>query len=470
MTLSRLESVILHTLIKKESVARKILPFLREEYFSVRLDRILFQMILEHYNKYNNPPTREVLLLDVQNMGGITDEEEKDLLESIETIVTEIDISDMNESWLVDETEKFCQERSVHNAILESISILNGDNKKLDKGAIPKILQEALSVTFNQAIGHDYISDAEERFAAYKHKEKHVPFDLTVLNDITQGGVSEKTLNIILAGTGVGKTLVMCHMASGNLFQGKNVLYVTLEMSEIRIAERIDANLLDVPLSDLREMLKPVYDRKMDRLTQTAKGKLIIKEYPTGTANVNHFRALLEELRIKKNFVPDILYIDYLNICSSSQFKMFNDSYTYVKKIAEELRGLAVEYAVPIVTATQTNRTGMMSSDVEMTDTSESHGTNMTADLIIALMTNEELQGNGHLLWKQLKNRYNGTQYMRRFLTGIDYTKMRLFELANPREGLINLHDETTEKDENESLISRKRQKDRDFSNLNFDE
>lgn len=466
--MNRIESLILHSLIYNEPYTRKALPFITGRYFSHKKERFLFEKIGDYIEKYNSTPTPEVISLSISEASGITEQEETDILDYLNEL-TQMDVSNVSEQWLLDETERFCQERSVHNAILDSISILNGENKKLDKGAIPNILSEALSVSFDTNVGHDYVEDSDARFEFYHRKEKKVPFDLDSFNKITKGGLTEKTLNIILAATGTGKTLVMNHMAAANLTMGQDVLYITLEMSEEKIAERIDANLLDISMNDIEELPKPMYDRKIAKLKQNVKGRLMIKEYPTANASVNHFRALLDEMKMKKNFVPDIIYIDYMNIAASARLRMGNsvNSYNYVKSIAEELRGLAVEYAVPIVTATQSNRNAFADSDVGLDGTSDSFGTTFTADMMFAVMSSEDMQERGQYLIKQLKNRYQDPTFMRRFIIGVDYAKMRLYEVENPLDGL---YENNEEKQQDTSGPNKRRSNKGRFDSLNIGE
>lgn len=443
-----IETLVLHSLVYNESYSRKVLPFLDSRYFGVKKEKIVFQEIQKYYNEYNSPPSLDIIAMGISNLHGLSDVEEQESLEFLSSLKTAI-TDELNEQWLVDQTEVFCQEKAIHNAILDSINIINGENTKLDKGAIPSVLSDALAVSFDSSVGHDYLTDTENRFDFYHHKEKKIPFDIESLNKITKGGLNVKSLTVLAGGTGTGKSLVMCHMAAANISMGFNVLYLTLEMSEERIAERIDANLLDVSISEIEQLPKPLFDRKVERMKQTVKGKLVIKEYPTTGASTNHFRALLEELRIKKNFEPDIIYVDYLNICSSSRLKMGNsvNTYVYVKAIAEELRGLAVEFNVPVVTGTQLNRGAFSDMDADMTGLSDSFGTGMTSDLMLGILTNESLQENGQYLFKILKNRYVDPAFMRRFLVGVDYPHMRLYELQNPLDGLYEEKDDKKTKD-----------------------
>jgi len=426
----KLEQTILKNLIYNEDYLRKVLPFIKSEYFSDRTERLLFDEISSFTHTYNNPPTIEALALAVKERRNLTDDE----VEKSETHLKEIESTKTEQSqiqWLVDKTEKFCQEKAIYNAVLGSISILDGKDKTNDKGAIPKILSDALAISFDTTVGHDYLENSDERFEFYHRKEERIPFDLEYFNKITNGGLPNKTLNIALAGTGVGKSLFMCHVAAGAMSQGFNVLYITMEMAEEKIAERIDANLLNVTLDDLRDLPKELYDKKVNRIKEKTTGKLIIKEYPTASASATHFRTLLNELNLKKSFVPNIIFIDYLNICCSSRIKAGANinSYTYVKSIAEELRGLAVEFGVPIVSATQTTRSGFTSSDPGLEDTSESFGLPATADLMFALITSEELEDLGQIMVKQLKNRYADPTHYKRFTIGVDRAKMKLYDL-----------------------------------------
>jgi replicative DNA helicase len=427
--MNRLETTILKNLIYNEEFARKVLPFLQPEYFSDSIEKILFGEIFEFINKYKNLPTKESLVINLTETKNLTEQQVRgsiDILKSIEEEKheqTEI-------KWLIEQTEKFCQDKAIYNAIMESVQILDNKSEQKSKGEIPKLLSNALGVSFDSNVGHDYLNDAENRFDFYHRQESRISFDLDLFNKITKGGIPNKTLSICLAGTGVGKSMFMCHMAAACLSQGHNVLYITLEMAEERIAERIDANLLNVTMSDLHRMTKPEYDRKFEALKVKTHGKLIIKEYPTAAANSLHFRALLNELHLKKNFVPHIIFIDYLNICSSARLKPGANvnSYSYIKAIAEELRGLAVEFNLPIVSATQTTRGGYNNSDVELTDTSESFGLPATADFMFALISTEELQQLNQLLVKQLKNRFGDPNHFKRFVIGVDRDKMRLYD------------------------------------------
>ena len=422
------EEVILENLIHNEEYARKVIPFLIEEYFSDNTEKRVFKHIKTFIEKYNTTPTQEALGIIVDN----DDKLSSDDYESCTTYVENLNGSEnVDMGWLMDETEDFCKYRAIFNAMSEGIQILQGDSPDKKWTSLPSILSDALAVSFDTHIGHDYIDDSSDRYEFYQRKEKKIPFDLDLFNQITGGGTPLKTLNVVMAGTGVGKSLFMCHHAANCLLQNLNVLYITLEMAEERIAERIDANLLDVQVSDLRQLPKSVYQTKVDRISQQVKGKLIIKEYPTSTANANHFRVLLDELKLKKSFVPDMVFIDYINICSSSRLKANGsvNSYTFVKAIAEELRGLAGEYNIPIFTATQLNRTGSVSTDVGLEDTAESFGLPQTADFMFAITSTEELEEMNQVMVKQLKNRYNSATMNRKFVVGIDRSKMKLFDV-----------------------------------------
>ena len=436
----RVELTILKNLIYNDEYTRKVLPFLRQEYFTESSDRKVFNAIHEFVQGYNAPPSIEAVALAIKETRNLTDVEvdrcEQTLKEIRENATEKSEIQ-----WLVDRTEKFCQEKAIYNAVLGSISILEGKDKTREKGSIPTLLSEALAISFDNSVGHDYLENTDERYDFYHRKEERLPFDLEFFNKITKGGLPAKTLNIALAGTGVGKSLFMCHVSAGALVQGKNVLYITMEMAEEKIAERIDANLLNVTVDDLMSMPKEMFDRKVSRLREKTVGKLIIKEYPTASASSTHFRSLLNELQLKKSFVPDLICIDYLNICCSSRLKAGANvnSYTYVKAIAEELRGLAVEFGVPIISATQTTRSGFTSSDPGLEDTSESFGLPATADLMFALISSEELEAMGQIMVKQLKNRYNDPNYYKRFTVGIDRSKMRLFDIEqSAQEGIAD--------------------------------
>jgi len=428
MATERIEDTILRNLFCNEQYYRKVVPHLDGEYFQDPIEKILFEEILDFSGKYDKVPTKEVLRINLGNRSDLTEETYKSTSAKLETYTDEwIDFD-----WLVDSTEKWCQDRAIYNALLKSVKIADGNDEKLSKDAIPTILQEALGVTFDEHIGHDYIESADDRYEFYHREEEKIPFDLEKFNYITKGGLPNKTLNIALAGTGVGKSLFMCHMASACLLQSKNVLYITLEMSEEKIAERVDANCLNLSIKDIGDLPQVMFKSKIADLQKKTTGKIIVKEYPTASAHAGHFRALLNELKLKKSFIPDIIFIDYLNICASSRYKgHIVNSYTYVKAIAEELRGLAVEFDLPIVSATQTTRSGFGSSDPDLTDTSESFGLPATADLMFALISSEELEAEGRLKIKQLKNRYNDPTSNRSFNVGIDRAKMKLFDVAD---------------------------------------
>ena len=438
----RIEHIIFGNLIENEEYGRKVIPFLKEEYFTDTVDRKIFSIIHEYVGKYNNFPTKSAVQIDLNDVGGLSDDQFKLAKE----VVSGLDKSeDRDVAWLVDNTEKFCKDKALYNALMKSIQLVD-DSKKdsISVGAIPQILTDALGVSFDNNIGHDFLNDAPERYEFYHRKEVRIGFDIDYFNKITQGGLPRKTLNIALAGTGVGKSLFMCHGAAHNLMSGQNVLYITLEMAEERIAERIDANLLGVTLDDLKELPQAIYYKLVGKVKERAKGKLIVKEYPTACAGSANFRHLLNELKIKKNFIPDIIYIDYLNICASSRIKPGSNvnSYTYIKAIAEELRGLAVEFNVPIVSATQTNRSGFSNSDVGLEDTSESFGLPATADFMFALITSEELRQLNQIMVKQLKNRYGDPSVHKRFVIGVDYSKMRLYNVeASAQEDLVQDED-----------------------------
>ena len=425
----RLETTILKNLVYNEEYTRKVLPFLSVDYFQEREDKILYEKINEYINQYNTLPTQEALAIELDK-SSIKDEEFQNSLKLLESISNETD--ETNISWLLDSTEKFCQDKAIYNAVVESISILDeGGRNTRDKGSIPDILSDALSVSFDPHVGHDYLLDSDERYKFYHRVEEKIPWDLEYFNRITKGGLSNKTLNIALAVTGVGKSLFMCHAAASCLSQNCNVLYITLEMAEEKIAERIDANLLNISIDDLQKLPKDLYDNKINKLKQTIKGKLIVKEYPTAAANVNHFRALLNELNLKRSFVPNIILIDYINICTSSRIKPGANvnSYTYIKSIAEELRGLAVENAIPILSATQTTRSGFTNTDIGLEDTSESFGLPATADFMFAIISTEQMEELNQIMIKQLKNRYSDPTSNRKFVIGIDRSKMKLYDV-----------------------------------------
>ena len=423
----RIENTILSNLVHSEEYCRKVLPFLKKRYFSERKEAIVFEEINKFFETYNKPVTQEILAIEVNNRKDISDTDLKDQQQLIGGLIKQ----DTNEEWLLNETETFCKKKAVYNAILDSIGIIEGKDKERQDDAIPALLSDALGVSFDNHVGHNYLDDSDSRYEFYHRVEEKIKFDLDMLNKITKGGLSNKTLNVILAGTGVGKSLFMCHCAAANLLDNKNVLYITMEMAEERIAERIDANLLNLSMDELKVVDKPIFDSRLDKVRKKSQGKLTIKEYPTAGAHAGHFRALLEELKLKQEFKPDIIYIDYLNICSSQRLRYGANvnSYTYVKTIAEELRGLAVEYNVPIVSATQTTRSGFTNSDPGLEDTSESFGLPATVDLMLALISTEELEGLNQLMVKQLKNRYNDPSYYKRFVIGVDRAKMKLYDV-----------------------------------------
>ena len=439
MATERIEDTILRNLFCNEQYYRKVVPHLNEEYFQDPVEKIIFEEILQFSGKYNKMPTKEVLRIDLGNRTDLNEETYKQASVKLETLTDEL----IDYEWLVDSTEKWCQDRAIYNALLKSVQIADGNDEKLSKDAIPSILQDALGVSFDEHIGHDYIESSDARYEFYHREEEKMPFDLEKFNYITKGGLPNKTLNIALAGTGVGKSLFMCHMASACLLQSKNVLYVTLEMSEEKIAERLDANCLNISIKDITDLPKVMFDSKITDLTKRTQGKVIIKEYPTASAHAGHFKALLNDLKLKKAFKPDIIFIDYLNICASSRYKgHIVNSYTYVKAIAEELRGLAVEFDLPIVSATQTTRAGFGASEPELTDTSESFGLPATADLMFALISSEELEAENRLKVKQLKNRYNDpTGSHKTFFVGIDRAKMKLFDIADSTSSVYDTND-----------------------------
>ena len=451
--MDRIEKVILRNLVYNEEYLRKVLPFIEPDYFNDRNERVVFEHITKYASEYNSLITKEVLQIEIEDRRDITQDEVKNIYGTI----NELEDIECDFEWLSDTTEKWCRDRAIYLALMESIKIADGQDNKKNRDAIPTILSDALSVSFNRNVGHDYLEDYEERYELYNRKESRIQFDLEYFNKITKGGLPNKTLNIALAGTGVGKSLFMCHHASSVLLEGKNVLYITLEMAEEKIAERIDANLLNVNIQEIVDLPKPIFEGKVTNLAKKTQGSLIIKEYPTASAHSGHFKALLNELALKKSFKPDIIFIDYLNICASSRYRAGSNvnSYSYIKAIAEELRGLAVEANVPIVSATQTTRSGYGSSDVDLTDTSESFGLPATADLMFALISTEELEALGQIMVKQLKNRYNDPTYNRRFVIGVDRTKMRLYDceqtaqddlLDSGQEVEYNEEDKTTKK------------------------
>ena len=425
--MERIETTILQNLIFSEEYSRKVIPFIQPDFFEDRKEKIIFEEIVSFIVKYGSSITTEALNIEIENRTDLTDSEAKEIREINQNLKESV----VDYQWLLDTTEKWCRDRAIYLALMESIHIADGNDEKKNRDAIPNILSDALSVSFDNNVGHDYLLNYEERYDFYHKKEEKIPFDLEYFNKITKGGLPNKTLNIALAGTGVGKSLFMCHHASSVLLQGRNVLYITMEMAEEKIAERIDANLLNVPIQDLTDLPKPMFDKKVTNLSKKTQGQLIIKEYPTASAHSGHFKTLLNELSLKKSFRPDIIFVDYLNICASSRYKANSgvNSYSYIKAIAEELRGLAVEANVPIVSATQTTRSGFASSDVDLTDTSESFGLPATADLMFALISTEELEELNQIMVKQLKNRYNDPTIFKRFIIGIDRSKMRLYDV-----------------------------------------
>jgi len=435
--LTNIEQTILRNLLVDDKFMRKVLPFINNDYFE-GVYRQLFKEVGKFVAKYNKLPTQESFKVELDESDIFNDEQYRHAVEILPEIFKKEEI---DYEWLIDKTEKWCQDRALHNAVMESISIIDGKHQTLSKNALPEILSDALAVNFDANIGHDYIENFSERYEFYHKEEERIPFDLDYFNKITKGGLPNKTLNIALAGTGVGKSLFMCHVAAAALTEGKNVLYITMEMAEERIAERIDANLLNIPIDQLDKLSKDMFSQKVSQLAKQTNGRLIVKEYPTGSAHAGHFRALLNELKLKKKFEPDIIFIDYLNICASSRMKGMGgaiNSYTYVKAIAEELRGLAVEFDVPVLSATQTTRSGYSNSDVGLEDTSESFGLPATADLMFALVSTEELEQQGQIMVKQLKNRYNDPTYKKRFILGIDRSKMRLFDVDENSQTLTD--------------------------------
>ena len=432
----KFSNVIFANLIQNEEYGRKVVPYVKEEYFESLPEKTVYKLINTYVTKYNKFPTHQALKIDLENSSL-----EQRVYDECETIIAESQqVGDVDQEWLLDKTEKFCQERAVYNAIMDSIQILDNKDKLRTKGSIPQILSEALAVSFDTNIGHDWYDDADDRYEYYHRVEDRVPFRLEYLNRITKGGLPKKTLNVILAGTHVGKSLFMCSTAASNLLDGKNVLYITMEMAEEEIARRIDANILDIPIGELDVIDKETFDKRVTRVKSKTAGKIIIKEYPTSSAGSANFRHLLQELKLKKNFIPDIIYIDYLNICASSRLKMNSNinSYIYIKAVAEELRGLAVEFNVPIVSATQTTRSGYSNSDVDVTDTSESFALPATADFMLALVTSEELESLGQIMAKQLKNRYTDLGKCRRFVLGIDRVKMKLYDVEEDAQDLVD--------------------------------
>jgi len=445
--MEKVEFLILRNLLYNEEYVRKVVPFLKAEYFENFNEKVVFEEILNFVQEYNQPATREVLCIETEKRQDINDSSFKEITD----LISSLEESPSEFNWLVNTTEKWCRDRAIYLALMESIQLADGKDESKGRDAIPTILSDALSVSFDTNVGHDYLTDYEERYESYHRKEDKIPFDLEYFDKITKGGLPNKTLNIALAGTGVGKSLFMCHVASSVLIQGKNVLYITLEMAEEKIAERIDANLLNVNIQDITDLPKVMFEDKVTNLAQKTQGTLIIKEYPTASAHSGHFKALLQELALKKSFKPDIIFIDYLNICASSRYRAGSNvnSYSYIKAIAEELRGLAVEANLPIVSATQTTRSGYGSSDVDLTDTSESFGLPATADLMFALISTEELEGLNQIMVKQLKNRYNDPTVNKRFIVGIDRAKMRLYDCEqNAQEDISDSGQENTSTEE----------------------
>jgi len=446
-----IENIILGNLTFNEGYTRKVIPFLKDEYFDDYNERLVFKEIKKYIDEYNGLPTKEALKISISENDKLNEDQYRGVVNIVDGLSND---EDNDLEWLVNKTEKFCQDKAIYNAVRQSILVLDGKDSQNDKGSIPKLLSDALGVSFDSNIGHDFLDNSLDRYEFYHTKEDKIPFDLEYMNKITKGGLSRKSLSIALAGTGVGKTLFMAHCAAANMMNGQNVLYITMEMAEERIAERIDANLLDVTLDDLRLLTRDVYNSRIGRVKTKTTGKLIIKEYPTASAHTGHFRHLINELRLKKNFVPDIIYIDYLNICASARMKMGSsvNSYTYIKSIAEELRGLAVEYNLPIVSATQTTRSGYSNSDVGLEDTSESFGLPATADFMFALISSEELEEVGQLMVKQLKNRWGDIGNPKRFVLGIDRSMMRLFDAEENAQSGLNA-DASTKKTSSDSIM-----------------
>ena len=459
--MERIEATILRNLVFNEEYSRKVIPFIEPDYFEQRTEKIIFKEITQFIVKYGAAITTEALQIELENRTDLSEMEIRECRE----ITAAFNDSPVENQWLLDTTEKWCRDRAIYLALMESVSIADGQDEKKNRDAIPSILSDALAVSFDNHIGHNYLEDYKERYEAYHRKEDRIPFDLEYFNKITKGGLPNKTLNVALAGTGVGKSLFMCHMASSVLLNGRNVLYITMEMAEEKIAERIDANLLNVPIQDLADLPRTSFENKVTNLSKKTQGQLIIKEYPTASAHSGHFKALLNELALKKSFKPDIIFVDYLNICASSRYKGSANinSYTLVKSIAEELRGLAVEAEVPIVSATQTTRSGYGSSDVELTDTSESFGLPATADLMFALISTEELEQLGQIMVKQLKNRYNDLSVNKRFILGIDRAKMRLYDCEQTAQD--NLLDSGQDDEYNDEKPTKKKS----FEGFKFD-
>jgi len=459
--MERIETTILRNLVFNEEYSRKVIPFIEPDYFEQRTEKIIFQEITQFIVKYGAAITTEALSIELEDRTDLSETEVKESRE----IISNLTDAPVEHNWLLDTTEKWCRDRAIYLALMESIGIADGQDEKKNRDAIPSILSDALAVSFDNHIGHNYLEDYKERYEAYHKKEDRIPFDLEYFNKITKGGLPNKTLNVALAGTGVGKSLFMCHMASSVLLNGRNVLYITMEMAEEKIAERIDANLLNVPVQQLTDLPRQMFETKVSNLSKKTQGSLIIKEYPTASAHSGHFRALLNELALKKSFRPDIIFVDYLNICASSRYRgnLSVNSYSYIKAIAEELRGLAVEANVPIVSATQTTRSGYSNSDVDLTDTSESFGLPATADLMFALISTEELEQMGQIMVKQLKNRYNDLSVNKRFVVGIDRAKMRLYDCEQSAQNDILDSGQEEEYDREEKIQPKNK-----FAKLNF--
>lgn len=458
-----MENIILNTLLSNEDYFRKVIPFLKLEYFS-GVHKTLLKIISQYADKYNNAPTKQAIAISIEEDRSIHESDLPSLGEWLQNDNT----VDVDIKWLLDQTEKYCKDKAIYNAIMNSIQIIDGKDKDHGPDSLPELLSKALQVGFDNNVGHDYIENSDQRYEFYHRLEEKMPFDLAMFNEITGGGLANKTLNVALAGTGVGKSLFMCHMAASCISRGKNVLYITLEMSEERIAERIDANLMNLPIGQLKDLSKQMFDDRIKKINSKIQGRLIIKEYPTASAHAGHFKALLNELKLKRNFAPDIIFIDYLNICGSSRFRSGSNanSYTIIKSIAEELRGLAVEYDVPLVTATQTTRGGYNSSDVELTDTSESFGLPATADLMFALISTEELEKLGQIMVKQLKNRYSDPVKNKRFMIGVDRARMKLFDVeGDPQEGLQDSGNDDTPVFDKSSFGKRVN---KDYSDIKF--
>ena len=444
----RIETTILRNLLCNEQFYRKVVPFVKPDYFNETHEKVIYEEVWNFASNYELLPTKEVLTINIEGRKDLNDEVYQSAIKTIQSLSDD----SVEYNWLLDTTEKWCKDRAIYLALMESIKIADDSNKKVSKDAIPAILQEALAVSFDEHVGHDYVNNVEERYDFYHLKEDKIPFDLDKFNSITKGGLPNKTLNVALAGTGVGKSLFMCHCAANCLQQGKNVLYITMEMAEEKIAERIDANLLNVNIKDIGTLPESIFTSRIQEIGRKTQGRLIIKEYPTASAHVGHFKSLLNELQLKKTFKPDIIFIDYLNICASSRYKgAIVNSYTYVKAIAEELRGLAVEHNVPLVSATQTTRSGFGNSDVDLTDTSESFGLPATADFMFALISTEDLEKDGHILVKQLKNRYNDPTFNKRFLIGVDRAKMKLYNVEVADSSMVVIAEEEYEYEEPKS-------------------